>query len=107
MSRGSRPEVRDVPEASRFEISVDGHRAGFTEYRRLPGALAFMHTEIEPEFEGMGLGGTLIAETLTQARAEGLAVLPYCPFVRDYIERHPTQLDLVPGERRAEFELPA
>jgi uncharacterized protein len=99
------PVVRDVPEDGRFEILVDGKRAGFSQYRRQPGEIAFTHTEIDPEFEGKGLGGTLVAEALARARAEGIAVLPYCPFVRDYIERHPNQLDLVPVERRAEFEL--
>jgi predicted GNAT family acetyltransferase len=32
-------------------------------------------------------------------------VLPFCPFIRGYIQRHPAYLDLVPDERRAEFEL--
>jgi predicted GNAT family acetyltransferase len=101
------PEVRDVPEDGRFVIRADGRRAGFTEYQRQAGAYAFTHTEIDPEFEGKGLGGTLIKAALAQARAEGAPVLPFCPFVRDYIERHPVELDLVPAERRAEFELPA
>jgi predicted GNAT family acetyltransferase len=101
------PEVRDVPEDGRFRISVGGRRAGFTEYQRPAGAYAFMHTEIDPEFEGKGLGGTLIRAALAQARAEGAAVLPFCPFVQDYIRRHPAELDLVPPERRVEFDLPA
>lgn len=100
------PEIRDLPEEGRFEISMNGRRAGFTEYRRPAGAYAFTHTEIDPEFEGKGLGGALIRAALAQVRAEGAAVLPFCPFVRDYIERHPAELDLVPPERRAEFELP-
>lgn len=101
------PEVRDVPEDSRFKISVEGRRAGFTEYQRPKGAYAFVHTEIDPEFEGKGLGGILIRTALAQARAEGAAVLPFCPFVQDYIRRHPAELDLVPLERRAEFDLTA
>jgi len=32
-------------------------------------------------------------------------VLPYCPFIRSYIQRHPAYLDLVPADRRAEFAL--
>jgi predicted GNAT family acetyltransferase len=99
------PEFRDDPEAGRLEALLDGRRAGFVAYRRRPDALAFMHTEVEPEFEGRGVGGALVREALARARAEGLAVLPYCPFVRSYIERHPDQLDLVPADRREEFEL--
>jgi predicted GNAT family acetyltransferase len=101
----SPPEFRDDPESGRLEVLVDGRRAGYTAYRRDPGRIAFTHTEIEPEFEGRGLGGALIREALSRARAEGAEVLPYCPFVRSYIERHPDQLDLVPEGRREEFDL--
>src|SRR3954453_874825 len=101
------PEFRDDPEAGRLRILVGGRRAGYVAYRRRPGAIAFAHTEVEPEFEGMGLGGTLVREALSRARAEGIAVLPFCPFVRSYIERHPDQLDLVPEDRREEFGLPS
>jgi uncharacterized protein len=101
------PEFRDDPEAGRLEILVDGRRAGYVAYRRRPEAISLTHTEIEPEFEGRGIGGTLVREALARARAEGVAVLPFCPFVRSYIERHPDQLDLVPEDRRKEFELPA
>ena len=99
------PEFRDDPTAGRLEMLVDGRRAGYVSYRRRPGAIAFAHTQIEPEFEGRGLGGALVREALSRARSEGMAVLPFCPFVRSYIERHPDQLDLVPEDRRAEFEL--
>jgi hypothetical protein len=34
-----------------------------------------------------------------------LAVLPYCPFVQGFIDRHREYLDLVPAERRAHFAL--
>jgi uncharacterized protein len=34
-----------------------------------------------------------------------LAVLPYCPFVRGFIDRHREYLDLLPVERRAKFGL--
>ena len=101
-------EIRNDPEAGRFEVVVDGRVAGFSAYRRRPGGLiAFTHTEIDPEFEGQGLGGELIRAALAAVRAEGAAVLPFCPFVRSHIERHPEELDLVPAERRAEFGLPA
>ncbi len=32
-------------------------------------------------------------------------MLPYCPFIRGYIQRHPGYLDLVPADRRDEFRL--
>lgn len=99
------PQVHDDPEAERFVIAVDGRRAGYAAYRRGPGEITFTHTDIEPEFEGKGIGSTLIREALTQARTEGVAVIPRCPFVRTYIDRHPAEIDLVPAERRPEFGL--
>jgi uncharacterized protein len=99
--------VVDRPERERFEIAVGDEVAGFTEYRRHGGLIAFIHTEIAPEFEGRGLASRLIAAALDAAREEGLAVLPFCPFVRGYIARHHEYLDLVPEAQRGNFDLPA
>jgi uncharacterized protein len=99
--------VVDVPDRSRFEIRVDGEVAGFTEYRRRPGLIAFIHTLTDPRFEGQGLASDLVRTALSEARADGLSVLPFCPFVRAYIARHTEYLDLVPEDVRATFDLPA
>ena len=98
------PTVTDVSDRRRFEIAVDGAVVGF-EYRRRPGVISLTHTEIDPARNGEGLGTLLIKAALDAARAEGLAVLPYCPFVRGFIDRHREYLDLVPVERRAKFTL--
>jgi predicted GNAT family acetyltransferase len=97
--------VTDAPERSRFEIELDGEVVGFAQYRRRPGVIAFIHTEIEPGHEGEGLGGELVGAALDAARAEGAQVLPFCPFVRSFIDRHREYADLVPADRRDEFEL--
>ncbi|MEN3540569.1 GNAT family N-acetyltransferase [Microbispora sp. ZYX-F-249] len=101
----SEPQVADNPEASRFEITVDGALAGFADYRLKGPAISFTHTEIDPAFEGRGLGSTLVRAALDAARDAGLEVLPFCPFVQRYIARHPEYLDLVPADRRARFSL--
>ena len=99
--------VTENEQAHRYEVRVDGQLAGFTQYRRHPGVIEFVHTQIEPEYEGRGLASWLIRSVLDTARADGLDVLPYCPFVRGYIDRHPDYVDLVPAGRRAEFDLPS
>jgi uncharacterized protein len=100
--------VADEPEQSRFEVRVGAELAGFAEYRRRPGLIAFTHTLVDPRFGGQGLGGRLVRSALDTARAEGLAVLPFCPFVRGFIAGHPGEyLDLVPTEHRGPFDLPA
>jgi hypothetical protein len=103
---GSAPQVVDHPEASRFEVLVDGEVAGYAEYRRTSSSISFTHTVVEPAFEGRGLGSVLARGALDAARAAGAQVLPYCPFIRAYVRRHAGEyLDLVPAGRRARFGL--
>jgi predicted GNAT family acetyltransferase len=99
------PTITDASSRRRFEIEVDGVVAGFVDYRRRPGVISLTHTEIDPSHEGEGLGTLLVKAALDRARAEGLAVLPYCPFIQRFIGRHREYLDLVPAERRAMFAL--
>ena len=89
--------VLDVAEWSRFEIHVDGTLAGWAAYRLEPGRITFTHTEIDPLYEGHGLGGELVRAALDSARSRGLAVVPACPFVRSYIARHDEYAELVPS----------
>ena len=105
--RCSCPRARRARALS-LEVRVDGELAGFTEYRRRPGLIAFTHTLIDPRFEGQGLASRLVQTALSEARSAGLAVLPFCPFVRGYIAGHGEQyLELVPGDLRDTFELAA
>jgi uncharacterized protein len=97
--------VTDARGRQRFEVTVDGELAGFLVYRSRKGLLALIHTEVEDRFEGRGLGGRLARFALDQARAEGFAVLPFCPFVNGWMKRHPEYVDLVPAAYRADFEL--
>jgi hypothetical protein len=99
------PTVTDVSDRRRFEIAVGGAVLGFAEYRRRPGVISFTHTEIDPARTGEGLGTLLVKAALDAARADGLTVLPYCPFVQGFIDRHREYLDLVPVERRPKFAL--
>lgn len=92
--------VTDNPAAERYEIVVDGERAGFVTYRLSPGVISFLHTEIDPEQERQGFGSRLVADALDDARAKQLAVRPVCPFVAYFIERHPEYADLVAAGRR-------
>jgi predicted GNAT family acetyltransferase len=97
--------VADSPQQHRYEIRVDGDVAGFTAYRSRPHVIEFTHTEVEPRFEGQGLGSRLVGGALDDARARGLAVLPFCPFVRSFIARHDDYVELVPQDRRGGFGL--
>jgi uncharacterized protein len=89
----------------RFDLLVAGRPVGHIDYELVDGALAFVHTEIDPRFRRRGFGCALVSRALDMARARGASVLPYCWFVREYIADHPAYAALVPAERRAEFRL--
>lgn len=97
--------IADNTAGQRYEIRSDGELAGFLTYRLHGELIELVHTEIDEEFEGRGLGSQLISFALDDARERRLAVLPFCPFVNDYIQRHRQYVELVPEGRRAEFEL--
>lgn len=103
----SEPTVADAPDRSRFEVLVDGELGGFAEYRDREDVRSFTHTEIGDAFEGQGLGSRLVRGALDATREAGMSALPFCPFVRGWIAKHPEYLDLVPGNQRARFDLPA
>jgi uncharacterized protein len=91
--------VRDNPDEHRFEaVDESGVVAGFAAYRRSSGELTFTHTVVDDAFEGRGVGSTLVGTALDMVRDEGLRVVPRCPFVASYIEKHPGYADLVDRE---------
>jgi predicted GNAT family acetyltransferase len=97
--------IADHPEAQRYEVQVSDALAGYVQYRSRPGLIALIHTEIRDRFEGQGMAGRLIAFALDDARERGLDVLPFCPFVNSYIQRHREYVDLVPEMYRKNFDL--
>jgi hypothetical protein len=92
-------QIVDAAEANRYEAHLDGELAGILEYIVKRGRLALVHTEVLPAFEGRGLAAKLARFALDDARRRSLKVIPICPFVRSYLERHPEDLALVPGGR--------
>lgn len=88
-------DVTDNPTDHRYEARLDGALAGFAVYRDAPGRRIFTHTEVDPAFEGHGVGGVLASAALDDVRRSGLEVVPQCPFIAAYIERHPAYADLV------------
>jgi predicted GNAT family acetyltransferase len=96
---GTVPDLRvvDNPQASRYELWLGATRAGVINYRSEPGAILLVHTEVDPAFEGQGLGARLVAGALGDLRARGRKLVPLCPFVRAYLRRHPEDGDLVAG----------
>lgn len=96
---------RHEPERRHYVICVDDEPAGFVAYREEPGLLIATHAEIDDAYGGQGLGSRLAVHVLESARDAGLGVVPLCPFVREYVARHPEWLALVPESRRGPLGL--
>ncbi|MBX3518471.1 MAG: N-acetyltransferase [Xanthobacteraceae bacterium] len=87
-------EVRDNPEKHQFEMIVDGHIA-LAAYRLTPDTITFTHTEVPKELGGRGIGSQLAKGALDQVRKRGMKVVPLCPFIKAYIEKHAEYQDLL------------
>jgi len=72
----------------RYLATVDGTVIGEAEFLLTPELVVFTHTQIDPGFEGQGVGSVLVRWALDDARSHGYSVLPTCPFVRSFIGRH-------------------
>jgi predicted GNAT family acetyltransferase/glutaredoxin len=88
-------EVVDVPESNRYELRLGGRVVGLAAYRRRDGRIALTHTEVDESLAGRGFGSRLAAAALDDAGRQGLDVIPLCPFIARYIERHPEYERLV------------
>lgn len=89
------PEIRDNAPESQYEIYVDGQLAGFMTYKLTAETFTAIHTEVDDDYEGQGLASQLVKQVLQDVRDAGLSLKPSCPFVREYVERHPEYADLV------------
>ena len=87
--------VRDNPDEQRFEaIDESGELLAISTYRRYEDRIVFVHTEVSDDAEGQGVGSDLVRTALDQVREEGLRVVAQCPFVKEWIRRHPDYADL-------------
>ena len=86
----SDPTVTDHPDRHRFELEVDGVVA-VLEYRLDGDRLVLIHTGVPEELGGRGLGGVLVQAAVDRAVAEGLTIVPQCPFAKAWLEKHPEQ----------------
>lgn len=88
------PTVTHAADRHRFE-SETGHGTAVLAYSRDDDRLLLTHTEVPEAAEGEGVGSALVAAAFDHARQDGLRVVPICPFVVAWLERHPDQEDIV------------
>lgn len=96
MSMNQENTVRNNTADRRFELMIDG-KLSMIEYLMADQntAIVFAHTEVPEELEGRGIASRLAKAALEFAKSKELAVIPLCPFVKSYIQRHPEYQPLV------------
>jgi predicted GNAT family acetyltransferase len=90
-------QLVNVPERERYEFLLpdDGAQVGLIEYRLSDRWIALLHTEVNPEFRGHGLGPRIVGMAFDDVRRRGLKIIPKCPLVVRWLESHPEQFDLL------------
>lgn len=88
------PTVTRNDQDHRYEVRVGDDLAGFADFRIDDGRILFTHTEVFDEHRGDGVGAVLAQEALTDAAARDETIVPLCPYIARYAERHD-----IPGAR--------
>lgn len=98
MADNERIEVTRNDADGRYEVSVDGQRAGFADFRDHTGdggtVREMPHTVVDPAYGGRGLAGTMVKYALDDIREQGMRVRATCSYVDGYVTKHPEYEDL-------------
>jgi uncharacterized protein len=88
--------VVDVPEKDRFEARDEsGVMVGMVTYQLTSNIIVYTHTEVSPEHEGKGIAGQLAKAVMDDARERGRTVVPICPYISKWLEKHTEYDDVV------------
>ena len=82
-------EITLAADRDRYILTVDGSPVGKALYTDDGATRTFVHTEVDPQFSGHGLGTQLVAFAVADARTAGKTVEATCPLVTAYLAKHP------------------
>ena len=84
----------DNADEKRYEFDL-GDDIAIIEYIKTQGFIILTHTEVPEKYEGQGIGAELVHDVLEDLRAKKLQMIPQCPFIAQYIRRHPEWADVL------------
>lgn len=87
-------EVKHLPEQSRFELDLDG-KAAYADYHLSGNVVTIFHVYTPVEFRGKGIAASVAKYALDYIREHNLKIVPQCPYMRDYMDKHPEYQDLL------------
>ncbi len=74
-----------------FNLYVDGKKLGEMTVSLNDTVLTVYHTGVEPEAEGKGYAKLLLNEMTAYVRANGMQIIPLCPYVHAQFKKHPEE----------------
>ena len=88
--------VTNNPDRKRYEAVVDRATvAGWVDYQETSELVVLTHTEVDPAHAGRRVGSTLARAALDDVRERGLRALVICPFILDWLRKHPDHQDVL------------
>jgi len=89
-------KLMDNEQAKRFQFDLDPGDFAKIEYIKTKDKRIYLtHTEVPKGYEGQGIGSQIIGQTLEHIKTDGWTLIPLCPFVAKYLQRHPEWKALV------------
>ncbi len=87
--------VHDNPDASRYELHLDGELSGWVDYRLDGDVLSIPHVEVSSRLRGQGVSAPFLDEVLVDVRRRGLKIVPLCGYARGHVAERPELHDLL------------
>jgi len=89
-------EIRREVEGNRgrYVTASDGLEAELTYSIASPTLIVADHTGVPDQWRGTGVGYALVKRLVDDARAEGVKIMPLCPYVNKQRARHPDWADV-------------
>lgn len=87
--------IEDAPEIHHYELTSGGNVIGHINYRDDGDRRVLLHTEVDKEFAGQGLGTKLIVAALDDVRAQGKRAVALCSMIAKYVTTHRDYDDIV------------
>lgn len=82
--------VQHRPDLRRFTADVGHDEDAVLAYRERPdGALDLQHTVVPEAARGAGVADALVRAAVTHARQHDVRLVPTCPYVAAWVQRHP------------------
>lgn len=78
-----------------YSIIIDGKKAAEMTFAVRPGRIIILHTEVNSDYQGQGLGKAIVEKAIKDARDGQYSIVPMCAYAKLYFQRHPEAKDVL------------